>query len=312
MPKTFGDTYLFNKYGEYNNTMMQFIMTAEEIDAGSAEFADILFDIKRQNIGVSIVNVATSANVKLMMGNRTLPSQFKVFVAKDLRGKDRKAVKVYVDCTDILKNDGGKYTCHNIDILISRLVSAMVALIYQGAETRLLSNVALTKYGAAAYSTLFTHIVDYVFKISINPELKAKCKYLTSRFYIEYVLQKKDSASIGNIARQIAGISEQEERVINIGCTDQSFASLTGFIDTINHVLKINLTLDILVDKWMFIYGPCTVFALEFFPAFSTMLTDAYIGGYINNQKTIEKLIGKEMVSFVKEILSIGSAILNG
>ena len=57
----------------------------------------------------------------------------------------------------------------------------------------------------------------------------------------------------------------------------------------------------------MYKYGPGTVFALELFPAFATMLTDAYVGAYINNQKSIEKIAGPSMVEFTKALLSIGA-----
>ena len=47
----------------------------------------------------------------------------------------------------------------------------------------------------------------------------------------------------------------------------------------------------------MYIYGTGTVFALELLPSFSNMLTDAYVGAYINNQKTIEKIAGTGKLS---------------
>lgn len=311
MAKTLGETYLFNKY-DYNKKLVEYIMTNNPIDAKSDEFADIMFDIKRQNVGVSITNVAESNNIKLMYGNYRLPGYFKVFAAKDIKGKDKKAIKVYIDCTDLLKIDGGKYYCRNIDVLISYLINAMTTLIYHVDERRILSNADLTLSGAGAYATLFTHIVDYVFKISVNPELKAKCKYLAAMFYCEYVLGKEESPTVTAVARKVAGITEREERVININCNIDSYKDLNHFIDTINKVLKINLSLDILVDKWMFVFGPSTIFGLEYFPSFAAALTDAYCGGYINNQKTIEKIIGKEMVSFTKGIFTIGANALNG
>lgn len=311
MAKTLGDTYLFHKY-DYNKKLLEYIMANDEIDAKSDEFADVMFDIKRQNIGVSITNVAESNNIKLMYGNYRLPGYFKVFAAKDIKGKDNKATKVYIDCTDLFRIEGGKYNCRSVDILISYLVNAMTTLIYHADERRILSNSDLTLNGAAAYATLFTHVIDYVFKISVNPELKAKCKYLAAMFYCEYVLGKEESPSVTAIARKVAGITEREERVININCDVDSYKDLDHFILTINKVLKTNLTLDILVDKWMFIYGPSTVFGLEYFPSFAAMLTDAYCGGYINNQKTIEKIVGKEMVSFTKGIFTIGASALNG
>ena len=36
------------------------------------------------------------------------------------------------------------------------------------------------------------------------------------------------------------------------------------------------------------------------------MITDAYCGAYINNQKTIEKICGKNLITYSKAILSIG------
>lgn len=310
MIKSFGDTYLFGMYSEYNKKLLTFIMNSEEIDTESEAFADVIFDIKRQNIGVSIASVATSKNIKLMVGDVGLPAQFKVFSAKDLKG-DKNTTKVYIDCHEIIKNEGGRYICKDIDILIAYLISAMTTLIYTADHKRLTMNNTLTLKGATAYATMFTHIVDYVFKISINPEVKAKCKYLTARFYCEYVLGLESESTISAIARKVSGISEQGETVIEIGCNQDSFKSITNFITTLNHILKIEFSLDILVDKWMFIFGPGTVFGIEFFPSFAAMLTDAYCGCYINNQKTIEKLVGREMVDFTKTIFQIGANALN-
>ena len=309
--KTYGDTYLFNQYSEYNKKLLEFIVENNAIDTSSEEFSDVLFDIKRQNVGVSLVNVATSNNVKLMYGDKKMSSQFKVFAAKDIKGKDNKAIKVYIDCTEVLTNNTGKYYCRNIDILLSYLTNAMTSVIYMGAPDKLVSNASLTINGATAYSSMFTHVIDYLFKISVNPELKAKCKYLTAMFYCTYVLEKNNFDSCCSVARRVSGISEREERLLQISCNDKSFSSLDEFIKTLNHVLSINLTLNAFVDKWMFIYGPSTVFAIEYFPAFSAALTDAYCGGYINNQKTIEKIV-PSMIPYTKELFRIGADALNG
>jgi hypothetical protein len=54
-------------------------------------------------------------------------------------------------------------------------------------------------------------------------------------------------------------------------------------------------------------FGTGTVFALEIFPAFASMMTDAYVGGYINNQKSIEKIAGTGMTEITKTLLTIGA-----
>ena len=42
------------------------------------------------------------------------------------------------------------------------------------------------------------------------------------------------------------------------------------------------------------------------------MITNAYVGAYINNQKTIEKVIGQDLVEFTTKILEIESGVLDG
>ena len=56
-------------------------------------------------------------------------------------------------------------------------------------------------------------------------------------------------------------------------------------------------------------FGTGTIFALEFFPAFSAMMTNTYVGGYLDQQMTIEKIAGNSMVSFTKTILQIGASV---
>ena len=91
-----------------------------------------------------------------------------------------------------------------------------------------------------------------------------------------------------------------EEVIQRLNLVDMDF-------DDLSDVLKVGtLTIDMVIEKWMYLFGVSTVFALELFPSFAQMLTDAYIGAYINNQKTIEKVCGGEMVAFTKALLEIG------
>jgi len=86
-----------------------------------------------------------------------------------------------------------------------------------------------------------------------------------------------------------------------------TFLNIKFFVDSLSKILRINkLTIDIIVEKWMYLFGPSTVFALELFPSFATMVTNCYIGAYLNNQKTIEKVLGNNMVEFSKSIFKIG------
>lgn len=316
MSKNYSSTYLYKKYPDYTRKLMEFILDGEEIDKKDKAFEDIRYDIKRRNISSSLLKILDSSKVVLIISEKPLSKAFKVFVANDIRmvsGKkdisksDKSNTKVFIDCSNLIRKDNGVYKCNNIDVLISYLVSAMSSFIYVLDENRIVSNSKLTLEGTEAFSSLFTYIVDFVSKISTNPSTKAKCVYLSSLYYLSNILGKdiSEGSSASNVALKVSGLSSREAELLKYDITDKSFENINSFVIDLASILKISITPDILVERWMYLYGTGTVFALELFQAFSSMLTDAYIGAYINNQKTIEKVAKQSMVEFTKTILQL-------
>ena len=313
MPKNYSNTYLYGKYPEYDKALFKFIMDGEVIDKNADDFKGIEYEVKRRQTIPALLKVMKSDVIILMTSVKPLPRQFKVFCAKDLRGGSKKDLKVYIDCTDLFsKNKEGNWICREIDQFISHLVSAMVNVIYYKDEKLFMTNAHLNQVGATAFSSLLTHIVDYVAKISSTPKNKSYCQYLCAKYYISNILGKDEStASNANIARQIAGLSEREADIVDMQLEESSFDNIKFFADTLSKILRISkLTVDVIVERWMYLYGVSTVFALELFPAFSDMMTNCYVGAYLNNQKTIEKIAGNAMVEFTKDILKIGSGVV--
>lgn len=312
MAKTYAGTYLYNQYAEYEKQIFSFLMSGTEIDKDSPEFEDIKYEVKRRNVSNNLYKLLEYPDIVLMSSEIPLPKAFKVFCAKDVK-RPNSGMKVFIDCSNIVKRDEklGKYVCRkeHIDIFISYLVSAMHTYIYYVDEKRITGNAELTKTGARAFATLLTYVVDYSCKISTMPAQRAKCMYMSAVYYISNLLGRDyASQSTIQIAKKIAGLSDREADVINIELNENSMQNINFFIQKMADVLRINkLTLDIVVERWMTVFGTGTVFALELFPAFASMLTDAYVGAYINNQKSIEKIIGSDMTGFTKDILSIGA-----
>ena len=184
LSKTYASTYLYNK-GNYEKNLVNFIMTAEEINKEDESFKDIKFDVKRRQIDNCLIKVLESNNVKLMIHPVPLPKAFKVFAASDL--KTDKKTRVFIDCTDIIKNVDGSYKCYNVDILIAYLVSAISNLIYYVDPKRIIMRREILDSGARCFSALFTYIIDYIYKISNTPMVKSKCQYLSARYYMECI-----------------------------------------------------------------------------------------------------------------------------
>lgn len=316
MAKTYAATYLYGQYSEYEKQTLAFMMNSSEIDKDTEDFEDIKYEVKKRQVSNSLVKVLESKDVILLTNDIPLSKAFKVFCARDLKGPNKSKMKVFIDCSNTIKKDSktGRYVCkgNNIDIFISYLVSAMITKIYYSSEGIITSNSKIKTIGAKAFALLFTHVVDYACKINTMPANKSKCLYLTSLYYLSNLIgEDSTSDRCRSIAKKVSGLSDRDAGIIDIQLKSDSFLNIKYFAETLSEVLRLNkLTLDVIVERWMTIYGTGTVFALELFPAFSNMVTDAYVGAYLNNQKTIEKVLGTSMTEFTKTLLSIGSDII--
>lgn len=306
--KTFANTFLYSKYNAEKD-LFEFIMRGEVIDKKGEGFNDIDYEVKRRQISNSLIKVLHNENVILIINSKPNPLAFKVFVAKDVKASGKK--KVFIDCTSLITNKDG-YKLVDPDKLVAYLVSAMNNLIYDIEPGRIVNNSHLSTMGATCFSKLFTHVVDYIYKISTNSTLRDKCLYLTSMYYLTGILGKEfESDSSRAIAKKISGLSDREADIIKYQLESNSFLNIKYFTESLAKILRLDkLTVDLLVEKWMWLYGPGTAFGLELYTSFASMLTDTYVGCYINNQKTIEKITGRDMVDFTKTLLSIGGAAI--
>lgn len=312
MPKTYNNTYIYTKF-PYEDRIFNFLIKADRIDKESTKFDDIKYEFKKRQIDASLLKVLMSKNVILLTDsiNGSLNTQFRVICARDPKFKSNTDYKIFIDCTGLIIPDkSGNYACRHIDILISHVLNGMVTMIYHKAENQILST-NLVKQSMAAFSALFTHVIDYMTKISITPSVKAKCQFLACAYFIENILDKDFNDNYKVMSKSIVDLSEREQEMILHSCSESCFDNIKNFITELSAVIKTpNLKIDNVVDKWMYLYGSNSVFALEYYPALSAMLTDAYCGAFLNNQKTIEKVVGNTLVSYTKDIMAKGGTLV--
>ena len=311
MPKNLSDLYLYRKYPAYDKNLFGFVMNAERINPNSEEFEDVLYDIKRRKTGDAILKVLNSQNTVLgIQPGKALPKALKVFVAKDVK-EDKTKEKVFIDLSDCAFMKNGSYQCNRIEWVIAYLINAMVSFIYAKAETKLTNNSSIVKYGGEAFVKSFSYIIDRIYKISTVQSLRKRVEYITALYYQINLLGKDYSKyydSIKATAMRISDIENKDAQIVDIMIEESDFLDIEHFINALSRIFKFNdLSYSIILDKWMQAFGTGTMFALEFFPAFSMMLTNTYVGGYIDQQLSIEKVTGQSMVKFVKTILEIGA-----
>ena len=312
MAKNYISTYVYKQYPKYEKQLFEFIMKSERINTSSAEFNDILYDVKRRKVSDNLAKILTSDNVVLCIneGNK-LPKSFKVFTAKDVK-EDKSKIKVFVDVTGIIKDTGGAYDCPNMDWLISYTISAMVHYIYAVAPNKLIGNSSILKDGMDAFVSLFTYIIDRMYKVSSSIDIKRKVQYLAAIYYQINILGKdfdKQLDSIRSNAMAIVDIDKRNAAVVDILYKKEDFYDINSFATSLSALGFKDIKISNIISYWMSAFGTGTVLGMEYFPSFSAMLTDTYIGGYINNQITIEKLTGPAMIKFTKTILNIGASV---
>lgn len=297
--------FVYNKMKGYTKLMADAIMKSERIDKNTTEFVeDVALEIKRSKAPNYILKILNSKNTQLIYPTpNAMPRTLKVFVAKDI--KNSKKLNAFIDCSNVItKRDNGRYKV-NVDVLIAYLISAKLNMMYYGIPGIFEKKSSDTVLYTRVYAKLFTHIIDYIGNISVIPENREKMMYMASKFFLSSVLNIIDNdQKIEQIAIKAADITESQANAFQIRTESLDFYSLPGFINSIKHVFKLDkLTLGLVLEKWMFLYGPGTVLGIEFLPSFLTMITDAYCGVYLNNQKTIEKILNKDLVETGKILI---------
>lgn len=313
MSKLFSDTYLYRKYPEYDKKMFEFIMGAERIDVNSEAFEDIMIDIKHRKVNDALIKVLKSDNVIIgIKPGKSLPKAFKVFVAKDVR--EDKKLKTFIDVSDCVFMKNGVYVCNHIDWIISYLINAMTSYIYAMLETKFTNNSSIIKYGGDAFVRCFSYIIDRIYKISTVQSSRKKVEYVAALYYQINILGKdysKNFDSIKTTAMRISKIDTKDANIVDILLNDSCFLDIELFAENLARMFKFkDLSVSLILEKWMSAFGTGTIFALEFFPAFSMMMTNTYIGGYIDQQNSIEKIAGPSLVEFSKTILQIGASVV--
>lgn len=308
--KNFGDSYLYN-VGNFEKTLMTFMMSAEIIDKNHPSFEDIKYEVKRRQVTSSLMKVLMSDNIILLRGNVGLSRAFKVFAAKDIISGDNRT-KVFIDVSDIIKSTDGNYTiqARNVDILVSHLLNAMNTFIYWIKPDRLLNDTTLVDAGTRAFSDMFTYVIDYL-RIGGVDNVRERTKYLSALYYQCGLLCKDLTDSVRNRARKLSGISQREADIIETLMGNDPFKDINTFIIALSKVLRIEgeLKLDNFIERWAFIFGSGTQYGTELYTSFASIITNAYVGAYINNQKTIEKVLGRTLTEFTNALFKIGSGL---
>ena len=306
--KNFSDCYQYS-VGEYEKNIYKFFIESKIIDKTTETFEDIRFSIKKLSPSACVADTLDSPNVILLYHSNPLPRAFKVFTAKDLKSGDNK-LKVFIDMSDIISTKTGSVTIdpRNIDKLVSFLTSAMMMRIYYSHPDKLFNSIKLIKTSTECFAEMTTYVIDWL-RISGVDRMREKCMYMSSLYFQMCVMGREYSSSIETIAKQISKISSKDIELIDVMLDSNAYTNIKNFVESLSKVLKAEgLKLDNFIGKWIHLFGPGTQFGPEYFPSFSSIITNTYNGSYlVTNQKTVEKICGRSIIEYTATLFGIGN-----
>ena len=308
--KSYANSYLYTRIPNYERNILEFVMKSERIDKQTEAFSGIVSDVKRRQTSAVLSRVLMREDVILCSYNKPLPASFKVFACKDV--KNDGILKVFIDCSGLIIEKNGFLVCNKIDILCTYLLSAMTMIVYHSEPLRLVNNSTIVQSGTECFVSLSSHIFDYL-RLNGYAENRTKISYILAMYFqVNMLGLDREDNSTKNLAAKVAGVQLKDINAMEIYYSDDDLLNIDTLLNNITKTFKTNgMTTDVFVEKWNWFYGTGTHFACELFTAFATMITNAYCGSYINNQKTIEKCCGRSMVEFTNAILRVGSETID-
>lgn len=309
-PKTFANSFLYKRVPNYERNLMEYVMQAQRLDKKSEAFFSIIEDVKRRQSSAVLSRVLAREDLIISSYEKPLPASFKVFACKDVKAGG--GVKVFIDVSGLIVEKNGFYICNKIDVLCSHLMSAMTMLVYANQTMKITGNSTITQSGTQCFVSLASHIFDYL-RLNGYAENKNKISYILAMYYQVNMLGfDREDQSTKNLAVKVSGLQLKDINAMEIYYEDEDLTNIDTLLKSITETFKMRgMTTDIFIEKWSWFFGTGTHFGCELFTAFAKMITDAYCGSYINNQKSIEKCCGRTMVEFSTALLRVGEDVID-
>ena len=309
--KTYDNSYLFNKESiKHQKHLAEYIIKSQRIEKNSDAFRGIVEDVKRFQNSSILYTVLMMDDVVLCINSTELPRAFKVFSANDLRVSS-KTPKVFIDVTGLITFKDNYFTCKKPDVLISYLFAALCYLIYNKEPIKMINNSNISISGTECFVSMFTYIIDYLRIIGYSNN-KEKIMYFTGLYFLHHMMGKDLDNYTKNIAAKVAGLTPNDIKAFDLYYDEEDFDGIYSFVTFISDTFKLkDLTPEVFISKWLFLFSTGTQFATELFTSFAVVIVEAYCGSYINNQKQIERCCGASMVKFATSVLKLGTDVFD-
>jgi len=309
-PKNFADCSLYAKTNAEGLTaekqLIDFLLNGQRINYGDPSFKNIRDNLKSRVNAAVLYRLLQNGGINFVIAKRELPSAFKIFYAKDPRSASRHKA-IFVDVTGLIYEQNGVFYCKDIDKFSTYLLGVLANYLYYLDNSKLLRNGNLQRASVSAFCKMFGGLLDYL-RVTGYLENRPRILYITGVYFGTNVMGL-DMATARKVSMIANKLTPQEAKAADYYyVAEDEFIDIDSFCNSIINTFKLkDLTTGVVLDRWYFLYGKGTHFALELYPAFLQTVLYAYSGTYLNNWKRIESVIGRDMTDIATMILKIGS-----
>ena len=309
-PKTFAGCSLYAKTNAEGLTaekqLIDFLLNGQRINYGDPSFKNIRDNLKSRVNAAVLYRLLQNGGINFVIAKRELPSAFKIFYAKDPRSASRHKA-IFVDVTGLIYEQNGVFYCKDIDKFSTYLLGVLANYLYYLDNSKLLRNGNLQRASVSAFCKMFGGLLDYL-RVTGYLENRPRILYITGVYFGTNVMGL-DMATARKVSMVANKLTAQEAKAADYYyVAEDEFIDIDSFCNSIINTFKLkDLTTGVVLDRWYFLYGKGTHFALELYPAFLQTVLYAYSGTYLNNWKRIESVIGRDMTDIATMILKIGS-----
>ena len=311
-PKNFAQCYLYgltNSEGDVvEKNLFEFLMTAQRINIADQSFKPILTELKGRINNAIVIRMLQQGNVVLAIARKEVPATFKVIAAKD--PKDGRKEKIFVDVTGLINYQNGFFTCKEIDRLATYMLGVMTWQIYTKDPNKLIRNGNIQKYSVSGFVKMFGAELDYL-RLTGYMANRARIMYIAGVYFANSVMGLELASAKKVAASTVASISQfnpNEAKSADYYYEPEDLTNIHTFITSLSKTFKLEgLTTDVFVDRWIYLYGKGSHFALELYPVFLNTVIYAYSGTYMNNMKRIESVLGRDLVDLTNAVLKVGN-----
>jgi len=200
----------------------------------------------------------------------------------------------------------------NLNIDVKKLFGIMQAATtlrnLQFNQNKVINNVALLKNLSFVYSRMFSRCLDRLYSLNLDPVQADRVSYLTSKFFLMYVVGKPlnstvEGIALGNVLNDtpVSSIERMnDEFEFNFDKIDEFVEDLSKAIPSLS-----NANIRPLTETWTRMYGDTTILGIESFQYFLVSIFSVATGVSVNNETIINNLASKQIQNAYLEFFRI-------